>query len=228
MGYWIQRMATEANPYELLGVSRDASPEEVRQAYRRAALEWHPDNRPAQRAEATRRFRELTQAYEVLWRRQHRQALHARATGHHRAYTPQDFFHLKMAWRRPAEQDDGPEVSMRWRDRQVMEKLTYATVNETRVFVCFWILAVMLSMLVAGWLGSSTTLAPAMHGPGALGMLAMAAPLGTYAVVVALTLVALVLTRRIVWRIVEWGMGWRRALPSPQGDNKLPRNARSR
>ncbi|MEJ2539677.1 MAG: molecular chaperone DnaJ [Gemmatimonadota bacterium] len=54
-----------ADYYSLLEVSRDASPEEIKKAYRRLALRHHPDrNQGSKDAEA--RFKEITEAYEVL------------------------------------------------------------------------------------------------------------------------------------------------------------------
>jgi len=50
--------------YELLGVPRDASEAEIKKAYRRLAMEYHPDRNSAPQAEA--RFKEITEAYEVL------------------------------------------------------------------------------------------------------------------------------------------------------------------
>jgi molecular chaperone DnaJ len=53
--------------YEVLGVGRDTSPEEVKKAYRRLAMKFHPDRVPAEgKAEAEERFKEISEAYEVL------------------------------------------------------------------------------------------------------------------------------------------------------------------
>ena len=50
--------------YALLGVARDASEAEIKMAYRKLAMEFHPDRNPAPEAEA--KFKEITEAYEVL------------------------------------------------------------------------------------------------------------------------------------------------------------------
>jgi len=53
--------------YEVLGVDRGASPEQIKRAYRKLAMQFHPDRVPAeQKSEAEERFKEVSEAYEVL------------------------------------------------------------------------------------------------------------------------------------------------------------------
>src|SRR3954466_2235394 len=63
---------TKRDYYEVLGVKRDASPEDIKRAYRQLALKNHPDKNPGD-AEAERRFKEAAEAYEVLSDREKRQ-----------------------------------------------------------------------------------------------------------------------------------------------------------
>jgi molecular chaperone DnaJ len=52
--------------YEILSVTRDAGADEIKSAYRKAALRWHPDRNPDHKAQAEEKFREATEAYSVL------------------------------------------------------------------------------------------------------------------------------------------------------------------
>jgi molecular chaperone DnaJ len=58
-------MATKRDYYEILGVARDAPPEEVKRAYRKAAGANHPDRNPGDEA-AVERFKEAAEAFDVL------------------------------------------------------------------------------------------------------------------------------------------------------------------
>ena len=51
--------------YNLLGVPRNASPAEIKAAFRKLALKYHPDRNPGNK-EAEERFRKANAAYEIL------------------------------------------------------------------------------------------------------------------------------------------------------------------
>ena len=55
----------ERDYYEVLGVGRNASPEEIKRAYRKVALKYHPDKNPGDKT-AEEKFKEASNAYDVL------------------------------------------------------------------------------------------------------------------------------------------------------------------
>lgn len=52
--------------YKVLDVSKDATTIDIKKAYRKLALKWHPDKNPEQKEEAEKKFKEISEAYEVL------------------------------------------------------------------------------------------------------------------------------------------------------------------
>ena len=58
-------MAAKRDYYEVLGVSKNASAEEIKKAYRKKAIQYHPDKNPGDKS-AEEKFKEAAEAYEVL------------------------------------------------------------------------------------------------------------------------------------------------------------------
>ena len=61
----MQRNRSDKDYYQILGVEEAATEAEIRKAYRKLALQWHPDRNQG-RPEATERFKEISEAYGVL------------------------------------------------------------------------------------------------------------------------------------------------------------------
>jgi curved DNA-binding protein CbpA len=57
---------TSKNLYEILGITLSATADEIKSAYRRQAMKWHPDRNPVNHEEAEARFKEVAYAYSVL------------------------------------------------------------------------------------------------------------------------------------------------------------------
>ncbi|XP_004527505.1 dnaJ homolog subfamily B member 6 isoform X1 [Ceratitis capitata] len=90
--------------YKVLDISRNATEGEVKKAYKKLALKWHPDKNPDNLDEANKRFRELSEAYEVLSDEKKRRIYdqygkeglmgdrgHHRSSRHHHAHEFDDF-----------------------------------------------------------------------------------------------------------------------------------------
>lgn len=127
--------------YDLLGISAEGSPDEVRAAYRRLALKYHPDvSPPGAAAENTRRFIEMQEAYETLSdpsrrasydralaRGVCRLAFSGRRSQSHRAYYQHDHHQEqeeKSGWRRSWE-DQIAELKRRSTTKDSEENLSW-------------------------------------------------------------------------------------------------------
>ncbi len=67
-------MAAKSDYYDILGVSKSASAEEIKKAYRKQAVEWHPDKHQDNKEAAEKRFKEINEAYQILSDPQKRKA----------------------------------------------------------------------------------------------------------------------------------------------------------
>ncbi|KAK7945306.1 hypothetical protein WMY93_001034 [Mugilogobius chulae] len=63
---WFLDAVKMVDYYHVLGVHRDATAEDIKKAYRKLALRWHPDKNPDNKIDAEKKFKELSEAYEVL------------------------------------------------------------------------------------------------------------------------------------------------------------------
>lgn len=59
-------MADSSDLYSVLGIPRGASEADIKKAYRKAALQWHPDKNPENKEQAEAMFKKIAKAYEVL------------------------------------------------------------------------------------------------------------------------------------------------------------------
>lgn len=59
-------MADKRDYYDVLGVSKGATPDEIKQAYRKLAMKYHPDLNKENPKDAEEKFKEVSEAYEVL------------------------------------------------------------------------------------------------------------------------------------------------------------------
>jgi molecular chaperone DnaJ len=86
-------MSTKRDYYEILGVSKGASQDEIKKAYRKVAMQYHPDRNPGDKA-AEEKFKEAAEAYEVLSdadkRAQYDRFGHAGLAGNGRGFSGQN------------------------------------------------------------------------------------------------------------------------------------------
>jgi len=85
-------MGTKKDYYEILGVPKNASDEDIKKAYRKLALKYHPDRNPNNK-EAEERFKEINEAYAVLSDKEKRKQYDTFGmSGFQQRYTEEDIF----------------------------------------------------------------------------------------------------------------------------------------
>ena len=222
-------MPREVDHYKVLGVPRDADMDAVKLAYRKAALDYHPDNYDGDPEEAETKLRELIVAYKSVARELNPSSW-STAAPVGRTFTPQDFAREGSAavWQptleaRKTAPGTGTPAFRLSRDHGE------ATRNETRIFVTWWIAAIILGILVGGAAATyrAWTLGPERL---TLGDIALSVLVGEliYAGLAVATFVLIVLTRQVVHLTLRLAqMGWR-FLPGRTADRELPRSSSGR
>lgn len=62
----ISAIMSEVNYYDVLGLPRNSSDEDIKKAYRKLAMKWHPDKNRDNAEEAAKKFQDIGEAYDVL------------------------------------------------------------------------------------------------------------------------------------------------------------------
>lgn len=123
--------------YEVLGVSRQAGDEEIKKAFRRLAMEHHPDRNPGDK-EAEEKFKEASEAHEVLSDRERRaryDRLHPPARWsepfHNAGARVRPFIEVELDWQRLSDllgmQHVAREAARRERERVNLAQRLYGT-----------------------------------------------------------------------------------------------------
>ena len=135
-------MPQAPNPYDVLGVPRDAGLKEIKLAYRKAALKCHPDQYEGDPREADRKLRELITAYKSFARTLEPEAW--QPTGRRAAFTPQDF--ARYGYREVHEVDeDDPDP---FGTVTIADGVPQPTRDEMATFLLLWAIAVVVGILV--------------------------------------------------------------------------------
>jgi hypothetical protein len=216
---------SEADPYQVLGVERGAPLEDIRRAFRRAALRCHPDRRRDDPEAAEREFQRVTHAYRTLLRRRGRK----REAQRMRAVSPAELARRAAGPRRFVYAADDPDVRRHLAAHPEAQRVSLPRVNETAVFVGFWVLAVVIS--AAATLASMRwLLAGRFHGQMSTGdvLLIVGVALSAYLAVLAATIAGLLASRRVLWVVAQIGLLAMRLLPGRSAPRDLPADERSR
>jgi len=222
-------MPREVDHYKVLGVPRDADMDAVKLAYRKAALDCHPDNYSGDPDEAEQKLRELIVAYKCIARELDPSSW-STAAPVGRTFTPQDFAREGSAavWQ-PTLDSDRKDRGVGTPSIRLSREHGEATRNETRIFVSFWVLAIVLGILVGGaaacyrayTLGSDSLTFTDIVVSVLVGEL-------IYAGLAVGTFILIVLTRKVVRLTLRLAqMGWR-FLPGRAPGRELPRSSSGR
>ena len=214
-------MTEESDAYEVLGASPSAGPEEVRRAFHRAVLQCHPDLCQGDMTEVQRRFSRVVGAYRrlrAIFVEQNRDD--GQEIPIPEAFDPADFARLTQGWEYRGPADGLPPTKRDWLPNVVQQKVVEPTMDETRVFAFFWVLAIVLALAVGALAGALACLGGAEEDSGMV--LAVAAMMATYIGVFVLALVGVVGRRKTSWLLRIIGFRRQRSLPAPREGRRLP------
>lgn len=197
-------MVARIDPYEVLGVTHGVNLHELRLAYRRASLKYHPDTYAGDSADGHRKFTKITNAYRTISQAIREGRVIRPGELWTPRYRPQDFTRLEIGWRFIESPDRKPEAY-----RLGAVSFTRAAVNETRVFLMLWATAMTVAIMTA-----YLAIQFGIIGSGLLDCLTiLPLTIGVYAIIIAATIAMLRLSRKTMLMVHRLGWLGRRSLP---------------
>ena len=212
-------------PYDILGISPEATLEEIRLAYRRGALKYHPDNYRRSPLEAEEKFRALAKAYKAALRAHLPKYKDNNGSD---PYSPADFARMDTKWHSFRANDCyiPGNVAGQPMSQNTTKSRSVPTIDENRVFVLIWALATILGIVVvfsAGALGLFGRVEYGMELSDILATEMMA--LFIVAAIIASTIYGIVLTRKTIWLTLWLGVRLLPFIPNICGPKQLPQSA---
>ena len=211
-------------PFDILGVSPEASLEEIRLAYRRGALKYHPDNYQHNPIEAEEKFRALAKAYKAALRA-HLPRYMDDNVGE--PCSPADFARMNTQWHsgRTSDRYIPGNVGKPPLNQNTSKSRSVPTVDENRVFVLIWAAATVLSIVVVFSAGTFGLLGSVEDGMELSHILIMEiTALVIVAAVIAGTIYGIILTRKTIWLTLQFGIRLLPFIPKIRKSKQLPQN----
>jgi hypothetical protein len=207
-------------PHDILGVSTSATLQEIKQAYHKGALKYHPDSFHQSPIQAEEKFRELARAYKAALRA-HLPEFEENDGA--RPYSPAEFARMNTQWRRDhATAHYEAENASQWSTDNNTKIRSVATVDENRVFIMVWAaatilgVALVLSVVLLGLVGDledGMDISDILAGE--------ITALSIVALVIAAAIYGIILTRKTILLTLQLGVRLLPFLPKPRKPKQL-------
>jgi hypothetical protein len=213
--------------YDILGISPDATLKEIRHAYHKGALRYHPDNRHRDPAKAEAMFRKLAKAYKKALRSH---LPKCDRNNSNTPYSPADLARMNTSWH--SDQARGRYVPGGVCQQAMQSTETarsVATVDENKVFVLIWAVVTIMGIafvLSSGSLGIFGNLEGGVELSHILAVEMMA--LFIITAILGGSVYGLILTRKTIWLTLQWGVRLLPFLPNALRPKQLPQSPSQR
>jgi hypothetical protein len=215
-------MRGDKTQYEILGISPEASLKEIRQAYRKGALKYHPDNRHPARKEAEAKFRKLAKAYKAALRAHLPEFEKSKNNGAKKPYSPADLARMDTKWHStPIDAHYTYQATDQLTSRTATSR-SVPTIDENRVFVISWAIATGLGIAIVLSGGAFGIFDSPQGQVVLLNILAVEAmAILLVAAVLTGSVYCIVRTRDTIWLTLQWGVRLLTFLPKAHKPKQL-------